>query len=201
MESMHSPVPPTSAARASSSARRITFLALGVCVAALLAALIMAAVHASFASASAPFTLTADEGLIPEGAVVRLADDVPAIARLDPALRDAMHQAETDAAADGILFQVTSGWRSSGYQQWLLDDAIDRYGDDELAGQIVATPDRSSHVTGKGIDIALLDAQLWLIEHGARYGICQTYANELWHFELATAAGGVCPAMKADARG
>jgi len=194
-------VSPSSPARAPSRARRITVLALAVCVAALLAALITVAVHATFAAASAPFSPTADGGLIPEGAVVTLTDDVSAIVRLDPALRDAMRQAEADAAADGIPFRVTSGWRSARYQQWLLDDAIDLYGSEEVARQFVATPDRSSHVTGRGIDIAPIDAQLWLIEHGARYGICQTYANERWHFELATAAGGVCPVMKADARG
>jgi hypothetical protein len=195
---MQHSVSSTALVRVPSRARRITVLALAVCVAALLAALITVVAHATFASA-APFRPTADEGLIPEGAAVTLTDDVPAIARLDPALRDAMRQAETDAAADGIRFQVTSGWRSAGYQQWLLDDAIDLYDSEDVARQFVATPDRSSHVTGKGIDVGTIDAQLWLIEHGARYGVCQTYANERWHFELATEPGGVCPAMKADA--
>ena len=39
----------------------------------------------------------------------------------------------------------------------------------------------------------------WLSEHGAGYGLCQTYANETWHFELATTPGGECPAMRRDA--
>jgi hypothetical protein len=43
------------------------------------------------------------------------------------------------------------------------------------------------------------DAQRWLSARGADYGLCQTYANEPWHFELATEPGGVCPEMKADA--
>lgn len=180
--------------------RRLTFLALGVCVAALLAALVTVLVNASFASAIAPFAPTADDGLITEGAVVTLADDdEPAVARLDPALRDAMRQAEAAAVIDGVSFQVTSGWRSSQYQQWLLDDAIELYKSEQVARQFVATPERSSHVTGHAVDIAPVDAQFWLIQNGARFGICQTYANERWHFELATTPGGICPEMKTDA--
>ena len=43
--------------------------------------------------------------------------------------------------------------------------------------------------TTAAVIIAPVDAQLWLIENGARYGICQTYANERWHFVLVTEAG------------
>ena len=191
---------PRSRVHSPSRVRRLTVLALGLCVIALLAALGTVAVQATFASVDDPFTPTIDDGLIPEGMIVTLADDeVPAIARLDPALREALRQAETDAAADGLSFQLTSGWRSTQYQQWLLEDAIELYGSEEVARQFVATADRSSHVTGRAVDIVPVDAQFWLIENGARYGICQTYANERWHFELATEPGGVCPAMKADA--
>ncbi len=63
----------------------------------------------------------------------------------------------------------------------------------------VPDADRSTHDTGRALDIAAVDAQAWLIEHGARYGICQTYANERWHFELVLEPGGVCPPMKPDA--
>ncbi|NLP82821.1 M15 family metallopeptidase [Microbacterium sp. CFH 90308] len=196
-----SPAPVLPARQPSPRARRLTVAALGVCVAALLAALVTVLVHVNAASAGATSALTADAGHIPEGTIVTLHDsDVPAIARLDPALLTALRQAEADAVADGIpSFHVTSGWRSPGYQQWLLEDAVERYGDHDIASQYVATPDKSQHVTGDAVDIVPLDAQLWLIEHGARYGLCQTYANERWHFELATPPGGVCPDMKPDA--
>ena len=130
-----------------------------------------------------------------------LADaDLPAIARLDPALLSAMREAAAAAGAEGVAFEVTSGWRSRAYQQWLLDDAIEDYGSEEIARQFVATPDRSSHVTGHAVDIGRLDAQSWLIQHGARWGICQIYANERWHFELATEPGGVCPELASGCR-
>jgi len=191
---------PTSLVQPPSRIRQLTFVGLGLALAALLAALVTVLVQTNLLSPG-PFVPSAEDGVIAEGTVVTLADDdVPAIARLDSALLDAMRQAEADAAADGIPpFQVTSGWRSEPYQRWLLEDAIERYGSEEIARQFVASPDRSQHVTGDAVDIVPLDAQLWLIQHGSRYGICQTYANERWHFELATQPGGVCPEMKLDA--
>lgn len=184
--------------------RRATFVALAVCVAALLAGLaaVLAYTWSPLTALSAPFTPTADDGHIPEGALVTVDDaDVPAVGRLDPSLLEALRQAADAAAQDGITFDVTSGWRSREYQQWLLDDAIRRYGSEEVAREFVATPEKSHHVDGHAVDIGSLDAQLWLIEHGWRWGLCQIYANERWHFELATDAGGQCPALIPDAEG
>lgn len=182
--------------------RRLTFIALGVGIAALLAALALVAVQTTLAVAAGTFVPDPTTGHVAEGTVVTLDDvDEPAIARLDPALLGAMRDAQQDASADGIRFQVTSGWRSARYQEWLLQDAVDRYGSEEVAREFVATPDASRHVGGHAIDIAPLEAQLWLSQHGAAYGICQTYANERWHFELATSPGGMCPEMRPNAAG
>lgn len=180
--------------------RRLVFVLVGAGLAAVLAAVAIIGVRVTTAAASTPFLPNDASGHIAEGTVVTLADaGLPAIAELDPALLHAMRRAEADAAADGIRFEVTSGWRSSRYQQWLLDDAIERYGSEQVARQFVATPDASRHVTGDAIDIVPLEAQLWLSQHGSDYGLCQTYANERWHFELATTPGTACPEMKPDA--
>ena len=152
------------------------------------------------AGAAAP--PTADDGVIDADAPLTVDDDAhPAMTRLDPALRDALRAARAAASADGITFEVTSGWRSDGYQRWLLTDAIRTYGSREIAEQYVAAPEVSSHVTGHAVDIGPLDAQLWLADHGREWGLCQTYANERWHFERATDAGGECPTPHLDARG
>ena len=146
------------------------------------------------------FEATPAHGVIAEGTIATITDDaLPAIAGLNAELRDAMRAAAHDAAAQGYAFEVTSGWRSPQYQQWLLTDAIRLYASESVAREFVATPEHSRHVTGDAIDIGPVDAQFWLIQHGARYGICQTYSNERWHFELATEPGGVCPEMKSDA--
>jgi len=63
----------------------------------------------------------------------------------------------------------------------------------------VTTPERSKHVSGEAIDIWPTDADDWLIRNGDDYGICQTYSNEMWHFELATEPGGECPVPLDDA--
>jgi len=147
-------------------------------------------------------TLGEADGLIEEGeAVSPFADDLPAIANLDPELRSAMQNAASAAIDDGIDFVVTSGWRSAAYQQSLLDAAVIEYGSAEAAGEFVLSPEESEHVTGDAVDIGRTDADSWLSQHGADYGLCQIYANEMWHFELATSPGGDCPAQLSHAGG
>ena len=191
-----SPVPPAPARR------RASFVVTGVLAAVLLALGAAAAAYlwSPIAALSAPFAPSAASGHLTDPVSIR-DDAVPAIANLDPALRDAVRSAESAASAEGVAFDITGGWRSHEYQRWLLDDAIATYGSEKIARQFVATPDRSHHVSGDAVDIGSLDAQLWLIEHGAQWGLCQIYANERWHFELATEPGGTCPALLADAEG
>jgi len=147
-----------------------------------------------------PHVIGVDDGFIETGgAISPFDDDLPAISRLDPDLRDAMQDAAQDAINDGVDFVVTSGWRSEAYQQSLLDAAIKKYGSEEEARKFVLTPDKSRHVSGNAVDIGYTDADSWLSQHGARYGLCQIYSNEMWHFELVTEPGGECPAQLSDA--
>lgn len=119
----------------------------------------------------------------------------PAVGNLDPALRIAVQQATAAAAADGLTMTVTSGWRSPQFQQQLLDDAVATYGGLAAARQYVQTPEGSRHVLGRAVDIGGAGADEWLIANGARFGLCRIYANEPWHFELATDPGGLCPPL------
>jgi hypothetical protein len=137
------------------------------------------------------------DGAVPDGVTV-FDNSYPAVANLDPALLGALRKAATDAAGDKVEFVVTSGWRSPRYQEQLLVEAVATYGSRKKAARWVATPSTSAHVSGNAVDIGPSDAQ-WLSEHGAEYGLCQTYLNEPWHFELkleATQHG--CPAPYAD---
>lgn len=144
---------------------------------------------------------TADGSL--SGDQVLTAFDVqnPAIGRLDPALLSAIQNATTAAAADGITMTITSGWRSPEFQQRLLDDAVATYGSVAAARQYVQTPEHSKHVIGEAVDVGGTGADQWLIANGARFGLCRTYANELWHFELTADADDQCPALLPDAAG
>ena len=53
-------------------------------------------------------------------------------------------------------------------------------------------------MSGDAVDIGPSDATAWLSAHGAEYGLCQIFANEIWHYELATTPGGECPEMWPD---
>lgn len=137
---------------------------------------------------------TAGDGAIPKNESISLNDNEhAAIANLDPALLAAVRAAAVDAAARGVELKVTSGWRSAEYQQRLLDEAIELYRSEAEARKLVHPPEKSEHVVGKAIDIGPTAAADWLIQHGGDYGLCQTYANEMWHFELMTSPGGQCP--------
>jgi D-alanyl-D-alanine carboxypeptidase len=142
--------------------------------------------------------VTEDDGVLPNGVTV-FDDQYPGVAHLDPDLLQALREAATDAADDGVELYVNSGWRSPEYQKQLLREAVSKYGSEEEAARWVATPDTSAHVSGDAVDIGSFDATAWLSEHGAKYGLCQIYRNEPWHYELRPQAiDRGCPPMYAD---
>ncbi|MFJ4172842.1 M15 family metallopeptidase [Microbacterium sp. NPDC089696] len=156
----------------------------------------------SLASASTVVTsgpVTEADGLIRHEGDVTVFDDVPAVTNLDSDLLAAVRAAATAAEEDGVRMHVNSGWRSAAYQEQLRRDAVAQYGSEEEAARWVATPENSEHVSGDAIDLGGLPAQDWLSRNGARFGLCQIYANERWHFELRPAAvANGCPLMYDD---
>jgi D-alanyl-D-alanine carboxypeptidase len=144
-------------------------------------------------------TLGEADGAIPSGTTV-VDDGVPGVANLDPDLLGALRRAAEDAGHDGVGFVVDSGWRSKAYQEHLLQQAVQKYGSEAEASRWVATPDTSEHVSGHAVDLKPGAATAWLSLQGARYGLCQIYDNEPWHYERrpeATEHG--CPARYPDA--
>jgi zinc D-Ala-D-Ala carboxypeptidase len=138
------------------------------------------------------------DGALPDGVTV-FDEAYPGVANLQPDLLRALRHAATDAADNGIDVHVNSGWRSPAYQDALHREAVARYGSEGEAARWVATADTSAHVSGDAVDVGPIRATDWLSRHGARYGLCQVYANESWHFELRpTAATRRCPHMYAD---
>lgn len=190
------PVPTDPSARRAPLA---AFVAVGSAAVILLTVGLWAVVFLQAGAIAAPYAPRVADGYLAQP--VALDSRTPAVVNLDPALGAAIRQAADAAAADGVRFEVTSGWRTTQYQRWLLEDAARKYGSVEVALQWVAPPDRSHHVTGDAVDIGPLDAQTWLIERGSEWGLCQIYGNERWHFELATVPGGECPALVENAAG
>ncbi|WP_053204170.1 M15 family metallopeptidase [Jiangella muralis] len=140
----------------------------------------------------------ADDGDIGDRVVTVADTDEPAVANLDPDLLAALRDATHDAAEDGITIQLNSGWRDPDYQNRLLDQAIDEHGSREEALRWVSTPDESAHVTGDAVDVGPTDAAYWMSRYGSDYGLCQTYANEIWHYELTVEPGDSCPPSRSD---
>jgi zinc D-Ala-D-Ala carboxypeptidase len=142
--------------------------------------------------------LGAADGVLPGGTTV-FDDGLPGVARLDPALLDALRRASTDARHQGIRIDVDSGWRSRTYQEQLFRQAVTTYGSEAAAARWVAIPGTSTHESGNAVDVGPSTADAWLSRHGARYGLCQIYRNELWHYELRPeAVDHGCPPMYAD---
>jgi hypothetical protein len=146
----------------------------------------------------APEGVGESDGVIADS--VAAFDEVPAVARLQPDLRTALRRAAGDAARDGVVVRINSGWRSAAYQERLWQQAVSKYGTAAEAARWVAPPDRSAHEFGEAVDVGGPDATAWLSRHGAAYGLCRIYHNEPWHYELrAGAADHGCPTMYADA--
>ena len=142
--------------------------------------------------------LTQADGVLPDDATV-FDGQYAAVANLNPDLLSALRHAATNARNDGIVLYINSGWRSRSYQNELLSQAVAEYGSEQQAAKWVATADTSPHVSGNAADIGHSDADAWLSDHGAAFGLCQIYRNEPWHFELrprATDRG--CPRLYAD---
>jgi hypothetical protein len=141
-------------------------------------------------------------GWLPDGTTLSPFDTSnPIVGQLDPALLRAIQDATTQAATEHVDIRINSGWRSKGFQQRLFDDAVHTYHSVDVAKQFVASPDTSKHVLGEAVDIAPVEADRWLIANGPRYGLCQIYANEIWHFELAVDDQGRCPPLRPNAAG
>ncbi len=141
-------------------------------------------------------------GWLPDGVTLSPFDTAnPIVSQLDPGLLVAVQDAARAAQASGIEIRINSGWRSKGFQQRLFDNAVRAYGDVGAAAEFVATPEVSKHVTGQAVDIAPVEADMWLMANGRQFGLCQIYANEIWHFELAVDQYGNCPPLLPNAAG
>jgi zinc D-Ala-D-Ala carboxypeptidase len=144
------------------------------------------------------FALGVADGVLPSRATI-FDDGLPGVAKLDPALLDALQRASTDAQRMGVHLYVDSGWRSQEYQEQLFRQAVSEYGSEAEAARWVAIPGTSTHESGSAVDLGPSDADTWLSKHGAVYGLCQIYRNEPWHYELRPEAiDRGCPRMYAD---
>ncbi|CAM4062005.1 M15 family metallopeptidase [Tsukamurella strandjordii] len=132
-------------------------------------------------------------------APVVTAETLPGTSGLAPDLADAYTAAAAQASAEGVTLSITSGKRTWAQQEWLWRDGLARYGSPAAARRWVLPPDESTHVTGRAIDVGPVAGAAWLQANGYRWGLCRTFDNEWWHFEVATSPGAPCPPTVPDA--
>ncbi|WP_446222760.1 M15 family metallopeptidase [Nocardia sp. IBHARD005] len=118
---------------------------------------------------------------------------------LDPSLAAAYTLAEQQAHAEGVPLSITSGHRTYEQQEWLWQDGLATYGSPDEARRWVLPPQESTHVSGRAVDVGPQVGAQWLEDNGNRWGLCRTFDNEWWHFELVTAPGAPCPPRVPDA--
>ncbi|WP_067689847.1 M15 family metallopeptidase [Nocardia jejuensis] len=118
---------------------------------------------------------------------------------LDPVLALAYRVASDQAHAQGVELWIVSGYRTPAEQEQLWEEGIATYGSPEAARRWVLPPGESTHVTGQAIDVGPRAGAQWLEDNGNRWGLCRTYDNEWWHFEIATVPGFACPPRLPDA--
>lgn len=121
------------------------------------------------------------------------------LAGLNPELSARFDTASQQASAEGIALTITSGRRTPARQQELIDQALIRYESEAEAHRWVLPPEASAHVNGTAIDVGPTEGAMWLGERQEEFGLCRTYLNEMWHFELTGAIGDPCPQPYEDA--
>jgi hypothetical protein len=95
----------------------------------------------------------------------------------------AFERARSDAADAGYDLTITDGFRTAEEQAALLEAEVVERGSLAEAVWWVFPPERSMHVQGLAIDVGDGPAAEWLVEQGARFGLCRTLSWEWWHFE------------------
>ncbi|MFS8102422.1 D-alanyl-D-alanine carboxypeptidase family protein [Lentzea alba] len=115
---------------------------------------------------------------------------------LRPDVLQAWLSLRAKASEQGVKLCLNDGKRSRGQQQKEFDEAVERFGSEELAKQYVLPPDKSMHVLGLAVDIQPIESAKWVEKNGSTLGWCRRYENEQWHFEYdANYSTGGCPPM------
>ena len=173
--------------------RRLAVAAAGLCAT---ASVVVPAVTAPTAAAAPGATEAAATSSRAHVLGIPLA---PGTAGLKTELAVAYTVAARDAHGAGVPLRINSGKRSRAEQAALWREGVATYGSAAAARRWVLPPNESTHVTGEAVDVAPRAGAAWLQRNGYRYGLCRSFDNEWWHFELSTFPGTGCPPRIPDA--
>lgn len=111
---------------------------------------------------------------------------VPSVSGLHPALADAVSKL---IAASGGRIWIVSGYRDSAHQYRLWMEALEKYGDPDIADNWVAPPGRSNHERGLAVDLGGdLTLAVQLVQE-LGLPLWRPMSWEPWHFEIAGSRG------------
>lgn len=159
----------------------------------------MVAIAVSLMAASTAVTsVVAPASAAPRARILGIAM-APGTAGLTPQLTATYTWAYRDAQRGGVPMYVNSGKRSWATQHSMWRQGVREYGSAARAQRWVLPPNRSTHVSGEAVDVGPRAGAAWLQRNGWRYGLCRTFDNEWWHFELVTLPGTPCPPRLPDA--
>lgn len=96
-----------------------------------------------------------------------------------------------------LLLGVTSGHRTVDEQNRMVAEDVARLRSTLGARARVLPAEQSQHIAGLAADLRPREAALWLEQHGHRFDLYRTYANEWWHFEYLPQNHGVAPPLLA----
>lgn len=100
----------------------------------------------------------------------------------------------SDAQAAGHSLKVGSALRTKAEQQALYDEAMRKYGRNDLPGHQVAKPGSSRHESGLATDLeGSKAAKAWANVNASRYGIRFAVKGEDWHAEPVEIGGAKPP--------
>lgn len=121
---------------------------------------------------------------------------------LHPEVLAAWHALTSTAAAQNVKLCLNDGKRSNAQQRAEFEEAVRKFGTEELAAKYVLPPEKSQHVRGRAVDIQPHASALWAEQNAAGLGWCRRYDNEYWHFEYdPTYATTGCPPLLPSATG
>lgn len=138
------------------------------------------------------------DGVVPDRVTV-FDDKIPTVANLDPGLLQGSAGCNGCRGREGQVLRqqrlAVSGIPESASSQGGLQVRVRRPGRPKGGVPRHVFP----HVPGDAADLGHSDAMVWLSKPGAKYGLCQIYRNEPWHYGLRPEAiDHGCPRMCAD---
>lgn len=145
----------------------------------------------TFSNLDIPVHIEEIDGITYADGVLIVNKDIPLPSDYNPGMQpeteEAYLQMFDDAAAEGLSFELVSGFRSYDYQAELYNNYVQRDGK-EAADKYSAEPGHSEHQTGLAIDVGSYDSAVllqtsfeytpefeWLEQHAHEYGFIIRY--------------------------